>query len=58
VAVNDGGFTLRAGEVVGLISPNGMGKSTLLNAAMGILPARGTVRFEGDSLEGCGVEGR
>ena len=45
-----------AGSVVTVIGPNGAGKSTMLNALMGVLPARGTLRFAGadlgrDSLE-------
>jgi branched-chain amino acid transport system ATP-binding protein len=52
------GLSLRAatGSVVTVIGPNGAGKSTMLNAIMGVLPARGTLLFDGvelgpDSLE-------
>lgn len=57
-AVSEVTLAVPGGSIVTILGPNGAGKSTLLNAAMGILPARGTVRFEGQSLEGCGVEGR
>ncbi|MBX3606777.1 MAG: ABC transporter ATP-binding protein [Piscinibacter sp.] len=46
------GLTLKAakGSVVTVIGPNGAGKSTLLNALMGVLPARGGLRYRGRSL--------
>jgi branched-chain amino acid transport system ATP-binding protein len=46
------GLNLRAprGSVVTVIGPNGAGKSTLLNALMGVLPARGQVRYRGEDL--------
>jgi len=40
----------RAGSVVTVIGPNGAGKSTLLNALMGVLPARGGLRYQGRSI--------
>jgi D-xylose transport system ATP-binding protein len=42
-------FTLRAGEVVGLVGDNGAGKSTLVKCISGINPAdAGEYRFEGE----------
>jgi ATP-binding cassette subfamily F protein 3 len=42
----DVGFTINAGDKVGLIGPNGVGKTTLLKMLLGSEPAdRGTVRF-------------
>ena len=41
---------LAAGQVVTVIGPNGAGKSTTLNALMGLLPARGQIRFDGADL--------
>ena len=43
---------VRAGEIVALLGPNGAGKSTLLRAVSGLLPATGTLRFDGRSLIG------
>ena len=46
------GLNLRAakGSVVTVIGPNGAGKSTLLNALMGVLPSRGRIEYQGQSL--------
>jgi branched-chain amino acid transport system ATP-binding protein len=49
---------LAKGQVVTVIGPNGAGKSTLLNALMGVLDARGTVRFDGADLADTGLEER
>ncbi len=49
---------LRQGEVVTVIGPNGAGKSTTLNALMGVLPARGQVLFDGEEVNGLGLEER
>jgi branched-chain amino acid transport system ATP-binding protein len=44
--LNGIGFELRQGEFVGVLGHNGMGKTTLLKALMGFLPATaGQVRF-------------
>ncbi len=41
-----------AGEVVTLMGRNGMGKTTTVNAIMGLLPARrGVVEFEGTRVD-------
>jgi len=47
-----------AGSVVAVVGPNGAGKSTLLNALMGVLPARGTVRFDGEAVQRLSLEER
>ena len=49
---------LHAGSVVTVIGPNGAGKSTLLNALMGVLPARGNIRFDGQALAPLSLEER
>ena len=43
---------LRAGTIVGILGRNGMGKTTLCNAIMGISPptATGSIRFAGNEL--------
>jgi len=47
-----------AGSVVAVVGPNGAGKSTLLNALMGVLPARGAVRFDGEAVDRLPLEER
>jgi branched-chain amino acid transport system ATP-binding protein/branched-chain amino acid transport system permease protein len=48
VAVDDASFTLRRGEIVGLIGPNGSGKTTALNVISGALRAdSGTIALAG-----------
>jgi len=49
-ALRDVVLAVAPGEAVGFIGPNGAGKSTLLKAVMGLVPARGTIRFEGAEL--------
>jgi branched-chain amino acid transport system ATP-binding protein len=46
------------GSVVTVIGPNGAGKSTLLNALMGVLPARGGIEFQGQSIAALSLEER
>ena len=46
------------GSIVTVIGPNGAGKTTLLGAIMGALPAKGDVRFRGESIQHLSVEQR
>ncbi len=49
--LNNVTFTVAEGEFVGVLGHNGMGKTTLLRALMGYLPATsGRVRFDGADL--------
>ena len=57
-AVRGVGIALVAGEIVSVIGPNGAGKTTLLAAVMGLLPAKGTLRFDGIDLRALDVEAR
>ena len=43
-------LSARAGSVITVIGPNGAGKSTLLNALMGVLPSRGSIEYQGQSI--------
>jgi branched-chain amino acid transport system ATP-binding protein len=51
-------LALAPGQIVSVIGPNGAGKTTLLGAAMGLLPSRGTLRFDGADLHDVDVEAR
>ncbi len=46
------------GSVITVIGPNGAGKSTLLNSLMGILPGRGQIEFQGESIADLSLEER
>lgn len=54
------GLDLQAdkGSVITVIGPNGAGKSTLLNSLMGILPSKGRIEFDGQSIEELTLEER
>src|SRR5207253_912600 len=50
---------VRAGELVCLMGRNGVGKTTLLKTAMGLLPARrGRVSFDGTEITGWSPDRR
>ena len=51
-AIHKVSLRIRAGEIVTVIGPNGAGKTTLLSALMGLLPARGEVRYQGQLTSG------
>jgi branched-chain amino acid transport system ATP-binding protein len=53
VAVNDLGFTVAQGEIMGLLGPNGSGKTTALNLMSGVLrPDAGSIRLVGQDIAG------
>jgi branched-chain amino acid transport system ATP-binding protein len=53
MAIRDVGFDVEEGEIIGLIGPNGSGKTTALNLITGFLkPDAGTVMFKGENITG------
>jgi branched-chain amino acid transport system ATP-binding protein len=53
VAVNDLSFALAEGEIVGLLGPNGSGKTTALNMISGFLrPNAGSILLDGEAIGG------
>ncbi|CAN7219732.1 ABC transporter ATP-binding protein [Bradyrhizobium sp. LjRoot220] len=57
-AVKGVSFVVDTHSITTIIGANGAGKSTLLNAVMGLLPSRGSIRFEGQPLTGLPPEVR
>ncbi|MGJ4905340.1 ABC transporter ATP-binding protein [Bradyrhizobium sp. HKCCYLS2058] len=52
-AVNGVSFDVQEGEILGLIGPNGCGKSTLFNCILGqLVPSGGEVRVDGKLVTG------
>jgi branched-chain amino acid transport system ATP-binding protein len=52
-AVNNVTFNVAEGEIIGLIGPNGSGKTTTLNLLTGFLrPNAGTITFRGENITG------
>ena len=50
-ALHDVSFEVKEGEIVGLIGPNGSGKTTCFNCISGTLaPTAGTIRFRGEEI--------
>ena len=46
-------FDVREGEILGLIGPNGSGKTTAFNCISGtLMPTAGSIRFQGEELSG------
>lgn len=52
-ALNAVSFEVKAGEILGLIGPNGSGKTTCFNCISGALTSTaGSIRFKGDEVAG------
>src|SRR5919108_1432456 len=59
LAVDDVSFTVAAGEVMGLLGPNGSGKTTVLRLLTGYLhPSSGTARIAGFDVVEAGLAAR
>ena len=55
-AVDGVSFTAAPGEILGVIGPNGSGKTTMFNAILGqVRPDAGRVLFEGRDISGIGA---
>lgn len=50
VAVDGISLAVEPGQIVGIVGPNGSGKTTFLNALTGIVPAQGRVELDGSPL--------
>ena len=57
-AVRGVSLAIEPGQIATVIGPNGAGKTTLLGAAMGLLPWRGRMFFDGTDLRRLDVEAR
>ena len=57
VAVDGVSLSLHDNEILGLVGPNGSGKTTFLNALTGVVDATGTMKVLGNSV-GLGRPGR
>jgi ABC-type branched-subunit amino acid transport system ATPase component/ABC-type branched-subunit amino acid transport system permease subunit len=58
VAVNGVSLQCRGGEVVGIIGPNGSGKTTFIDAITGYVKADGSVELNGRPLHGLSTHRR
>jgi branched-chain amino acid transport system ATP-binding protein len=57
-AVSGVSLEMEAGQIVTVIGPNGAGKTTLLAAVMGLLPAKGDIRYEAEDFSSLLTEER
>ena len=52
VVIEDANFAIHKGDYVGIVGPNGGGKTTLLLALLNIIPrSKGTIRLFGENIE-------
>ena len=49
-AVDDVGFSLRAGQTLGVVGESGSGKTTLGQALLRLISSKGAIRFEGHDI--------
>jgi len=57
-ALHGASLKVGTGQIVSVIGPNGAGKTTMLSAIIGQLGSKGSVSFQGKSLNGVKVEKR
>jgi branched-chain amino acid transport system ATP-binding protein len=57
-AVRNVSLEVRTREIVTVVGANGAGKTTLLSAAMGVLPLKGRVTFDGIDVARLDIEDR
>jgi branched-chain amino acid transport system ATP-binding protein len=57
-AVGNVSFSLKEGELVSIIGSNGAGKTSILNALMGLIPSSGSVRFQGEEISPLAAHNR
>jgi len=50
-AVDGASLSVREHEILGLVGPNGSGKTTFLNALSGVIPASGSLRVRGSPVQ-------
>jgi branched-chain amino acid transport system ATP-binding protein len=58
VAVDSVSLTVAQGQIVAVVGANGAGKTSLLNAIMGVVSSSGSVTFESARLDNLSVEAR
>jgi branched-chain amino acid transport system ATP-binding protein len=58
VAVDGVSLTVAPGQIVAVVGANGAGKTSLLNAIMGVVSSSGSVTFENARLDSLSVEAR
>jgi branched-chain amino acid transport system ATP-binding protein len=57
-AVRDVSLEVARGQIVTVIGANGAGKTSLLTTAIGLLPCRGRIRFDGRDVSALDAESR
>ncbi|MEV7862608.1 ABC transporter ATP-binding protein [Streptomyces hirsutus] len=57
-ALTDVSFTVEEGSITGLIGPNGAGKTTLIDTLTGMTSYTGSIRYEGEAIDGWAAHKR